>query len=68
MVGRSGRAGWTATPPSDACTASPTPRGFARRGCTACADPRTTMSYARARQNLDRHPNCMLAAYMGSGT
>jgi len=28
------------------------------------ADPRTTMRYDRARQNLDRH----LAAYMASGT
>ena len=35
------------------------------------ADPRTTMRYARgpeARQNLDRHPNYILAAYMASGT
>jgi hypothetical protein len=32
------------------------------------ADPRTTMRYDRARQNLDRHPNCMLAAFMVSGT
>jgi integrase/recombinase XerD len=28
------------------------------------ADPRTTMRYDRARQNLDRHPNYILAAYM----
>lgn len=35
----------------------------------AChADPRTTMRYARARNNLDRHPNYILAAYMASGT
>jgi hypothetical protein len=26
------------------------------------------MRYDRARQNLDRHPNYMLAAYMASGT
>lgn len=32
------------------------------------ADPRTTMRYDRARKNLDRHPNCILAAYMASGT
>jgi integrase len=32
------------------------------------ADPRTTMRYDRARTNLDRHPNCILAAYMASGT
>ena len=32
------------------------------------ADPRTTMLYDRARQNLDRHPNYILAAYMASGT
>ena len=30
--------------------------------------PRTTMRYDRARKNLDRHPNCILAAYMASGT
>jgi integrase len=32
------------------------------------ADPRTTMRYDRARQNLDRPPNYPLAAYMASGT
>jgi len=32
------------------------------------ADPRTTMRYDRARMNLDRHPNYILAAYMASGT
>jgi integrase/recombinase XerD len=32
------------------------------------ADPRTTMRYDRARQNLDRHPNYILATYMDSGT
>jgi hypothetical protein len=26
------------------------------------------MRYDRARKNLDRHPNAILAAYMGSGT
>jgi integrase/recombinase XerD len=31
-------------------------------------DPRTTMRYDRARKNLDRHPNYVLAAYMASGT
>jgi hypothetical protein len=30
------------------------------------ADPRTTMRYDRARQNLDRHANYILAAYMAS--
>ena len=32
------------------------------------ADPRTTMRCDRARKNLDRHPNYVLAAYMASGT
>ena len=32
------------------------------------ADPRTTMRYDRARKNLDRHPNYVLAAYMASGS
>jgi hypothetical protein len=32
------------------------------------ADPRTAMRYDLARQNLDRHPNYILAAYMASGT
>ncbi|MDQ6648818.1 MAG: tyrosine-type recombinase/integrase [Actinomycetota bacterium] len=32
------------------------------------AEPRTTMRYDRARKNLDRHPNYILAACMASGT
>jgi integrase/recombinase XerD len=32
------------------------------------ADPRTTMRYERARNNLDRHPNYILAADMAPGT
>jgi integrase len=32
------------------------------------ADPRTTTRHDRARQNLDLHPNYILAAYMASGT
>jgi integrase/recombinase XerD len=32
------------------------------------ADPRTTMRYDRARNNLDRHPNYILAAFMSSAT
>jgi integrase/recombinase XerD len=32
------------------------------------ADPKTTMPYDRARKNLDRHPNYILAAYLASGT
>ena len=32
------------------------------------ADPRTTMRYDRARNNLDRHSNYILAAYMASCT
>jgi site-specific recombinase XerD len=32
------------------------------------ADLRITMRYDRARKNLDRHPNYILAAYMASGT
>jgi hypothetical protein len=32
------------------------------------ADPRTTTRHDRARKNLDRHPNYILAAYMASGT
>jgi integrase/recombinase XerD len=35
---------------------------------TRHADPRTTMRYDRARTNLDRHPNYILAAYMSSAT
>jgi integrase/recombinase XerD len=35
---------------------------------TRHADPRTTMRYDRARTNLDRHPNYVLAAFMASGT
>jgi integrase/recombinase XerD len=31
-------------------------------------EPRTTMRYDRARQNLDPHPNYILAAFMASGT
>lgn len=32
------------------------------------ADPRTTMRYDRARNNLDRHANYILAAFMAAGT
>jgi hypothetical protein len=32
------------------------------------ADPRTTIRYDRARQNLDRHGNYVLAAYMAGAT
>ena len=32
------------------------------------ADPRTTMRYDRARNNLDRHANYVLAAFMAAGT
>ena len=32
------------------------------------AASRTTMRYDRARQNLDRHPNYILAAYLASAT
>ena len=32
------------------------------------ADPRTTMRYDRARKNLDRHANYILAAFMAAGT
>lgn len=31
------------------------------------ADPRTTMRHNRARQNLDRRPNYILAVCMASG-
>jgi hypothetical protein len=31
-------------------------------------DPRITMRYDRARENLDRHDNDTLTAYMASGT
>jgi hypothetical protein len=37
-------------------------------GLRIYADPRTTVRYERARQNLDRQPNYILAAYMASGT
>ncbi len=32
------------------------------------ADPRTTRRYDRARNNLDRHPSYILAAYTAAGT
>ncbi|WP_197725349.1 tyrosine-type recombinase/integrase [Actinoplanes sp. OR16] len=32
------------------------------------AGPRTTIRYDRARKDLDRHPNYILAAFMASGT
>jgi site-specific recombinase XerD len=32
------------------------------------ADPRTTIRYDRARKNLDRHPNYILAAFMSGAT
>jgi integrase/recombinase XerD len=32
------------------------------------ADPRSTMRYDRAGNNLDRHPKYILAAFMASGT
>ncbi len=32
------------------------------------ADPRTTVRYDRARNNLGRHPNYILAAYTTSAT
>jgi hypothetical protein len=32
------------------------------------ANPRTTIRYDRARKNLDRPPNYILAAYIASGT
>jgi integrase/recombinase XerD len=32
------------------------------------ADPRTTVRHDRARKDLDRHPNYVLAAYLASGT
>lgn len=32
------------------------------------ADPRTTMRYDPARNNLDRHPNHVLAPFMASAT
>ena len=43
-------------------------RHRATRRLRRLADPRTTMPYDRARKNLDRHPNYILAAYMASGT
>jgi integrase/recombinase XerD len=41
---------------------------IAARHAARHADPRTTMRYDRARNNLDRHSNYILAAYMASGT
>jgi hypothetical protein len=38
-----------------------------RRVAARHADPHN-MRYDRARKNLDRHPNYILAAYMASGT
>jgi integrase/recombinase XerD len=31
------------------------------------ADPRTTMRYDRPRNNLDHHPNYILATFIASG-
>jgi hypothetical protein len=49
-------------------TTMPTPWTCEMSDRGAAADPRTTMRYDRARHNLDRHPNYILAAYMASGT
>lgn len=32
------------------------------------ADPRITVRYDWARKNIDRHPNCILAAHKASGS
>jgi integrase/recombinase XerD len=58
------------------CSATPTSRPCSTLAPTCAdvqiaarhADPRTTMRYDQARNNLDRHPNYILAAYMASGT
>ncbi|HSK55113.1 MAG TPA: tyrosine-type recombinase/integrase [Jiangellales bacterium] len=47
------------TPASTFATCRPPP---------ATPTPRTTMRYDRARKNLDRYPNYILAAHMASGT
>ncbi|WP_207922484.1 hypothetical protein [Micromonospora sp. KC606] len=65
--------------PSIASVSMPSVVGVAATGALASAfvtckiaarhaDPRTTMRYDRARKNLDRHPNYILAAYMAFGT
>ncbi len=38
------------------------------RSPPATPTPRTTMRYDRARNNLDRHPNYILAAFTATGT
>jgi hypothetical protein len=62
--------------PTCACSSAGARTGTSHRGvdlrdvqiAARHADPRTTMRYDRARKNLDRHPNYILAAYMASGT
>jgi integrase/recombinase XerD len=56
-----------ATPSPPPCS-TPALTSATSRSPPATPDPRTTMRYDRARQNLDRHPNYILAAYMASGT
>ncbi|WP_406081368.1 hypothetical protein [Micromonospora sp. NBC_00858] len=53
--------GWTGTPP---------PAGVSLRDVQIAAATPTAnhQRYDRARKNLDRHPNYILAAYMASGT
>jgi integrase len=77
-------AGYAGSPTQPACTATDAPTHAPANFVTTMldagvdlrdvhiaarhADPRTTMRYDRARNNLDRHPNYILAAYMASGT
>jgi hypothetical protein len=49
-------------PPASFATAREKSRKDAVRSAAAAAGHTTTMRYDRARQNLDRHPNYILAA------
>jgi hypothetical protein len=46
----------------------PVPRAHGVQIAARHADPRITTRYDRARKNLDRYPNYILAANMASGT
>ena len=56
----------SATPRSRPCSPPASTSGMSRS--PPVTRTRTTMRWDRARQNLDRHPNYILAAYMASGT
>jgi hypothetical protein len=64
--------GWTAMRLPGACGGSPALQEYSQPGltrtCCATRSSRPCVPPLRARQNLDRHPNYILAAFMASGT